>query len=981
MKKSILLAVAAVASACLGELANPSVLNIQRTMKALEESTAERPATVRVLFYGQSIVAQGWTGELMKTLQRRYPTVRFEWKNLAIGGYTSPALQRTAEPDLYPFYPDLLFFHVYGPLANYEEIVRETRRRTSAEIVLWSSHLNSQESADPAKPLHTRDERTRGIRDIAARNDCMFIDLNRKWCEMMLATGKSATNLLCDSVHLLPSSLPLYAGMIAGELIRVPGAGPVEGAGGGIYAETAEPVAEGMRKIRFDGNRVSVVSNGRGKPGAKARILLDGREMTGMKDLWAATRPSAAPRWMPCVNRVTSDVCPVAEDWALVFPDGVGTNKVPARFFVEGSVSGRDGEGVTGRDFVSKSGRVRIAGGDFAGVWQCAMFKKPIEPGHRCTWKTYPLFTSVYTPQPAGARTVLVQNCANTVHTLAIVPDGCAYEDLGIEEIVVNRPPRTDRPKPSAGLLKRIEAGYERYGIVHFSINTFTDREWGYGSENPAWFAPTAFDADQIVRACKAGGLQGLVVVAKHHDGFCLWRTKTTAHSVAASPFRNGTGDYVKEMQLACERHGLKFGVYVSPWDRNNAVYCTPAYRKIFWNQVLELFSGAYGRPCELWFDGANGGDGWYGGACETRKMPKNYYDFQGLIDAVRAKDPDVCVFYDWDEGDLHYPRNESGDLHPDCRASFPTRAQRSTPGWEDCLFRGDPNGKLFKQPECDFPLRRGWFYHASHDGCDRSPAFLMKIYLRTCGNGGTMNVGISPDRRGLLPDEDARALAGFEAIRTRFFSTKATPAEGFNVVVMREDVTNGERVDGWEFALDGKVLASGPSLGIKRIRVLDAVVKGAKAELRVTKSCGTPGRVSYELYRADPALVAEVKAAQEPKPPKAPFEMVGIPTVATPKSLVYMIHDARPFRTVTVAPDVQNLDGTPVTFRLAFSDDNVSWRVDPAERRLDNIAANPIPQSVALGRAEKAKCVRLEAVRTLKEGSPLARVSLTLVP
>lgn len=540
---------------------------------------------------------------------------------------------------------------------------------------------------------------------------------------------------------------------------------------------------------------------------------------------------------------------------------------------------------------------------------------------------------------------------------------------------------RAGRPVPSAALRKRLDAGLERYGIVHFSLNTFTDREWGYGNENPELFNPTAFDADQIVRAGKEGGLQGLIVVAKHHDGFCLWPTKTTEHNIAKSPFRNGKGDYVKEMQLACERHGLAFGVYVSPWDRNSAAYATPAYRETFRQQVLELFSGGYGRPFELWFDGANGGDGWYGGACERRTIPPNYYRFQDLIDEVRALDPDVCVFGDGDAGDLRWPGNESGDLHPDARATTAARGQGPTPGWEDARFKGDVNGALFKQPECDFPLRPGWFWHAAHDGFVRSPAFLMKVYLRTCGNGGTMNVGLAPDRRGLLPEADVAALRGFEAMRQRFFATRVEPKDGFNVVVLREDVSDGERVDGWELAVDGRTVATGASVGVKRIRVLDRIEKGARADVRVTRACGTPGRITCEFYAVDPGLVAEVQAARAPAPPKPSFENVGIPTARTPTSRVFLFKHPRTFTSVTLTPDRADVDGTPAVVRLAFSDDGETWRADAAERRLDNVAANPIPQRLDLGRAMTARYIRVTAVRTLREGAPLADVALSVSP
>ena len=201
------------------------------------------------------------------------------------------------------------------------------------------------------------------------------------------------------------------------------------------------------------------------------------------------------------------------------------------------------------------------------------------------------------------------------------------------------------RPIPRPALLERIRGGIEVYGIVHWGLNTYTDREWGYGDEDPKMLNPDAFDADQIVGACKDGGLQGLIVVAKHHDGFCLWPTKTTDHNITKSPFRGGKGDYVKEMSEACRRHGLKFGVYCSPWDRNNGDYATPKYVETFHAQVKELLSGDYGEIFEMWFDGANGGDGWYGGKREKRRIPNGYYRFDDVFKFVRELQPKICIF------------------------------------------------------------------------------------------------------------------------------------------------------------------------------------------------------------------------------------------------------------------------------------------------------------------------------------------------
>lgn len=416
------------------------------------------------------------------------------------------------------------------------------------------------------------------------------------------------------------------------------------------------------------------------------------------------------------------------------------------------------------------------------------------------------------------------------------------------------------RPAPRPVQLRRIADGIERYGIVHWGLNTFTDREWGFGDENPADLNPAKFDADQIVGACAAGGLQGLIVVAKHHDGFCLWPTKTTEHNITKSPFRGGNGDYVKEMEQACRRHGLRFGVYVSPWDRNNAHYGTDRYvTDVFQRQIRELLSGDYGEVFEMWFDGANGGDGYYGGAREKRKIPLGYYRYATETFAmVRALQPNACIFNEMDEADFRYGGNERGFVDPD---------SRSTGGHYDHVWKnykkwsnaGLVDGTTFHPVEADFPLRPGWFYHAGEKGRTKSAAYLMKLYLGTVGNAATMNVGVAPNRDGLLDDEDVRALAGFGQLRRLFFSREAKDGEPFNLVVMTEDVSAGERVDCWRLVADGKALLSGRSIGIKRIRTLGSPVTAAKVEVAAESAVGAVGKIGIARYLVDPSLLKEV--------------------------------------------------------------------------------------------------------------------------
>ena len=422
------------------------------------------------------------------------------------------------------------------------------------------------------------------------------------------------------------------------------------------------------------------------------------------------------------------------------------------------------------------------------------------------------------------------------------------------------------RPVPSAALMERLRSEEDVIGIVHWGLNTYTDREWGYGDENPKDLNPAKFDADQIAQACAAGGLKGLVVVAKHHDGFCLWPTKTTEHNITKSPFRGGKGDYVREMANACRRAGMRFGVYVSPWDRNSADYGTAKYVETYHAQIKELLGGDYGEVFEMWFDGANGGDGYYGGAREKRRIPNGYYRFDEVFRFVREFQPKVCIFAgEYDAADFRWPGNERGDLSPDSRATICTvggyaDGKYGNPDYGKFINTGCSDGHFFKMCEADFPLRPGWFYHAKERGRSKHAAYLMNRYLITVGNGGTMNIGIAPNKDGLLDEEDVRALKGFGELRKAFFANEVTTGP-YNVVVLTEDVSEGEFVNSWKVSAAGQAVVSGTAVGIKRIRVLTApaavedtaldyaVLEGEKSDhpVKVRYACsGYPPGVTF---------------------------------------------------------------------------------------------------------------------------------------
>lgn len=302
------------------------------------------------------------------------------------------------------------------------------------------------------------------------------------------------------------------------------------------------------------------------------------------------------------------------------------------------------------------------------------------------------------------------------------------------------------------------------YAFVHFSMNTFTDKEWGFGDEDPAMFNPTDFNADQIVGAAVAGGLTGLIITAKHHDGFCLWPTMLTEHCVRNSPWRNGKGDVVGELEAACRRAGIDFGVYLSPWDRNHAEYGRPGYIDYYRAQLTELCT-RYGPLFEVWFDGANGGDGYYGGARETRQIdaPK-YYNWPSIVELVHTLQPDACTF-DPLGADIRWVGNEEGHAGDPCWPTMPNAPYDQAKG-----YTGVRGGDLWWPAETDVSIRPGWFYHADEDTQVKTPQKLMEMFDNSVGHGSNFLLNLPPDRRGRIADRDVASLKAFgDAIRATF--------------------------------------------------------------------------------------------------------------------------------------------------------------------------------------------------------------------
>ncbi len=416
---------------------------------------------------------------------------------------------------------------------------------------------------------------------------------------------------------------------------------------------------------------------------------------------------------------------------------------------------------------------------------------------------------------------------------------------------------------PSASQLAWHEM--EQYAFVHFTINTFTDKEWGYGDESPALFNPSDFDADALVGVVKDANLKGLILTAKHHDGFCLWPSQYTEHSIKNSPYKDGKGDIVGEVAEACRRHGIKFGIYLSPWDRNHAGYGTAEYLEYYRNQVRELLT-AYGPVFEMWFDGANGGDGYYGGANERRKVESGYlyYDWPKVVEIIRELSPETVV---WSSSlpEARWCGNERGVINEHCWAM--ASPEELYPNGRDsipALRHGQENGTRWAPAEADVSIRRGWFYHDNEE--PKTPEKLFDIYLTSVGRGGTLLLNLAPDRRGRVPEKDIESLMQWrKMVEDTFavdlaaeaeFSASSSRGCGFGVKSMQgeddafwateDDVTTGDVMLKWgepvdikyvmiqehialgqrirEFAIEAKVgdewqqVARGTTVGYKRI-------------------------------------------------------------------------------------------------------------------------------------------------------------------
>ena len=523
----------------------------------------------------------------------------------------------------------------------------------------------------------------------------------------------------------------------------------------------------------------------------------------------------------------------------------------------------------------------------------------------------------------------------------------------------------------------------ELTAFLHFGINTFTGREWGDGKEDPALFNPSELDAGQWVKSLKNAGFKMVILTAKHHDGFCLWPTATTKHSVASSPWKNGQGDVVKELRKACDKYDMKFGVYLSPWDRNAECYGdSPRYNEFFVRQLTELLTN-YGEVHEVWFDGANG---------EGPNGKKQVYDWDAFYKTIQRLQPKAVMAIMGD--DVRWVGNEKGigrETEWTATVLTPgiyTRSQENNKRLgvfgkaEDLGSRKilEKATELFWYPsEVDVSIRPGWFYHAEEDGKVKSLKHLSDIYFQSVGYNSVLLLNIPPDRRGLIHEADIKRLKEFADYRQQTFAdnrvkngrkcwcatsgsetvyTLKSKSE-INLVMLQEDITKGQRVEAFtvEALMDNgwKEVGKGTTIGYKRMLRFPAV-NANKLRVRIDECRLTAYVSQVAAYYAEP-LQEETTKEDWNNLPRSGWKQVA----ASP--LTIDLGKTVTLSSFTYAPSKAEAKPT-MAFRYQFfvSMDGKSWKEVPASGEFSNIMHNPLPQTVAFSQKVQARFIKLEA-------------------
>lgn len=547
----------------------------------------------------------------------------------------------------------------------------------------------------------------------------------------------------------------------------------------------------------------------------------------------------------------------------------------------------------------------------------------------------------------------------------------------------------------------------ELTAFLHFGMNTFTGREWGDGTENPEWFNPTELDCEQWALALKDGGFKYAILTAKHHDGFCLWQTKTTEHSVKNSPWRDGKGDLVREFSEACKKHGLKFGVYLSPWDRNAECYGdSPAYNKLFIDQLTELLTN-YGEVYEVWFDGA---------CAEGPNGKRQVYDWQAYLETIHKLQPNAVSAIMGD--DVRWVGNEGGlgrdtewsatvytpDSHPNAaqNGELGINAMSKDLGSRELVAKAR---MMYWYPsEVDVSIRPGWFYHPKEDEKVRSIANLVDIYYQSVGCNSVLLLNIPPDKRGLLHEVDVKNLKEFGEYIKKSFADNAVvngdklwrAAEGksniykvkrgtvVNTLLLQEDIAKGQRVE--SFLVEGYIngswqhITEGTTIGYKRLlRFSDCTPEKIRLTILGTRNAANIANVG--LYYAEPLQQAGASIKTSDIATDN-WQIVGSDDRTAIDGNRSTVWSAEGLATLTVdmskeeeikgfcyAPTTQeDKSGTIYNYNFYISADGKEWTKCNCSGEMSNIKNNPIPYFVRFGKSYRARYFKFEPTREIDD-------------
>ena len=534
------------------------------------------------------------------------------------------------------------------------------------------------------------------------------------------------------------------------------------------------------------------------------------------------------------------------------------------------------------------------------------------------------------------------------------------------------------RPLPNENQLRWQDM--EMYAFIHYSLNTYTDQEWGFGNEDLKLFNPSDLDCRQWARVCKQAGMKGIIFTAKHHCGFCMWPSAYTEYSVKNTPWKNGKGDVVRELADACREEGLKFAVYLSPWDRNHKDYGRPEYVTYFRNQLRELLTN-YGEIFEVWFDGANGGDGWYGGANETRKIDgKTYYGWAETFRMIRELQPKAVIWNDGgDRGDLRWVGTEAGNVGETNWSLMPSKGD--TP-WH-MLHYGVEDGDVWCPGETNTSIRPGWFYHETENEHVKSLSKLMDTYYKSVGRNSTLllNFPIAPNGR-IHPNDSLRGIAFKKMIDEVFktnlvekakIQTKASETiidlgkpTVFNRFLAEEDIALGQRVKKFtlEALVDGKwqslkdaLVENGDGLttiGHRRI-ICFPTVKATQLRFTITDAKAEPIIKKMGVYLA-PELNADIPNSGEKKSSGLHIFF------SSPTQMMIDWDKEQTITSFRYLPPHNTKDGTITHYALWASSDWSKW-TKLASGEFSNIVNNPIWQTIKFP-ATKARILKFDAER-----------------